>query len=105
MPSLPIYLDFNATTPIDRYVAEAMLPFLTEHFGNPSSAHAYGALTKRAVEEARRQVAAAMGALPEEIVFTSGGTESNNMAIKGTAAKLRSRGRHIITSAVEHPVK
>jgi cysteine desulfurase len=99
----PIYLDYNATTPIDREVAEAMLPYLYDHFGNPSSAHPYGVAAKRAVEHARAQVAALIGAQPAEIVFTSGGSESNNAAIKGVAEEYRQRGRHIITSAVEHP--
>jgi len=99
----PIYLDYNATTPVDSAVADAMLPYLYEHFGNPSSPHAYGTATKRAIELARAQVARCLGCDPEEILFTSGGSESNNMAIKGIADALRSRGRHIITSAVEHP--
>ena len=99
----PIYLDFNATTPVDPAVAAAMLPYLTDHFGNPSSAHPYGAAAKKGVEKARAQVAALIGCRPEEIVFTSGGSESNNMVIQGVAAALRARGRHIITSAVEHP--
>ena len=103
MSEKPIYLDYNATTPIDREVAEAMLPYLYEHFGNPSSAHPYGAAAKRAVERARAQAAALIGAQPTEIVFTSGGSESNNMAIKGVAEAYRHRGRHIITSAIEHP--
>jgi cysteine desulfurase len=101
--SRPLYLDYNATTPVDPAVAEAMLPFLYEHFGNPSSSHAYGAVTRGAVERARRQVAALLGARPEEIVFTSGGSEANNTAILGVGHLLRSRGRHIVTSAVEHP--
>ncbi len=99
----PIYLDYNATTPIAPEVAEAMAPYLRDHFGNPSSTHPYGVEAKRAVEEARRQVAALLGCEPDELIFTSGGTESNNHAIKGAALALRSRGRHIITSAVEHP--
>jgi cysteine desulfurase NifS/selenium donor protein len=98
-----IYLDYNATTPIDPAVAEAMLPFLHRHFGNPSSSHAYGVTARRAIEAARRQVADLLGARPEEVVFTSGGSESNNTVIKGVAAALRDKGRHIITSAVEHP--
>ncbi len=98
-----IYLDFNATTPIDPQVAEAMLPYLYEHFGNPSSAHAFGAAARLAVERARIRVAGLIGARPEEIVFTSGGSESNNTVIKGVAGALKSRGRHIIVSAVEHP--
>ncbi len=99
----PIYLDYNATTPIAREVADAMAPFLYEHFGNPSSAYVYGATTKRAVEAARAQVAALLGCAPSEIVFTSGGTESNNYALKGAALAGRARGRHVVTSAVEHP--
>jgi cysteine desulfurase len=100
---LPIYLDYNATTPIDPAVAEAMLPFLHRHFGNPSSSHPYGVAARQAIELARRQVAALIGARPEEIVFTSGGSESNNTVIKGVATSSRERGRHIITSTVEHP--
>jgi cysteine desulfurase NifS/selenium donor protein len=99
----PIYLDYNATTPIDPRVAEAMKPYMDEHFGNPSSSHAYGAAAKKAVERARRQVARLLGCKPYEIVFTSGGSESNNHAIRGVARAYRSKGNHIITSAVEHP--
>lgn len=100
---LPVYLDYNATTPVDPAVLEAMLPYLADHFGNPHSAHAYGAAAATAVADARAQVAAPLGAQPEEIVFTSCASESNNMAIKGVAFALRERGRHIITTAVEHP--
>jgi len=103
MASDPIYLDFNATTPIDPEVAEAMLPFLHRHFGNPSSSHTYGITTAQAVSAARLQVADLLHAKPDEIVFTSGGTESNNMVIQGLAWRLASQGRHIITSLVEHP--
>jgi cysteine desulfurase NifS/selenium donor protein len=103
MSSSPIYLDYNATTPVDPAVAEAMLPYLHEHFGNPSSTHSYGVTTKQAVEAARGHVAALIGARPEEILFTSGGSESNNTAILGVARSLAKQGRHIITSAVEHP--
>ncbi len=103
MSDRPIYLDYNATTPIDPRVAEAMAPYLTEHFGNPSSSHPYGVTTKRAVEEARRQVAALIGCMPAEVIFTSGGTESNNTALKGVAAAYRDKGNHIVTTAVEHP--
>ena len=103
MTTQPIYLDYNATTPIDRRVAEAMAPYLYEHFGNPSSAHPYGVQAKRAVERARAQVAALLDCQPAEIIFTSGGSESNNSAIKGVAAAYRERGNHVITSAVEHP--
>jgi cysteine desulfurase len=99
----PIYLDYNATTPIDPEVAEAMRPYLFEHFGNPSSSHWYGIQTKKAVEEARHQVADLLHCNPEEVVFTSGGSESNNYAIKGTAFANREKGNHIITSAIEHP--
>ena len=99
----PIYLDYNATTPIDREVAEAMAPYLYEYFGNPSSSHPYGVATKRAVEAARAQVADLLGCQLAEVIFTSGGTESNNYAIKGVALANRQRGNHIITSAVEHP--
>jgi len=102
-PQKPIYLDYNATTPIDAAVAEAMLPYLHEHFGNPSSAHAFGVEARTAVERARRQVARLIEARPEEIVLTSGGSESNNMVIQGVARQLRAKGRHIVTSAVEHP--
>jgi len=98
-----IYLDYNATTPVDPEVIEAMLPYLFEHFGNPSSTHPYGVITKQAIEKARLQAASLIGCNPTEIVFTSGGTESNNYAIKGTALAYRGRGNHIITSAVEHP--
>jgi len=103
MSQRPIYLDYNATTPIAPAVAEAMLPFLYEHFGNPSSSHPYGAVARAAVEKARREVAALIGARPEEILFTSGGSEANNTAILGVARALRARGRHIVTSSVEHP--
>ncbi|MBN2229724.1 MAG: selenide, water dikinase SelD [Candidatus Thorarchaeota archaeon] len=99
----PIYLDYNATTPIAREVAETMTPYLYEHFGNPSSNHPYGSVAKRAVETARSQVGSLIGCQQSEIIFTSGGTESNNYAIKGVALAYRERGNHIITSAVEHP--
>jgi cysteine desulfurase len=103
MSARPIYLDYNATTPIDPRAAEAMRPYLVEHFGNPSSPHPYGVTTKRAVEEARRQVAALVGCMPAEVIFTSGGTESNNAALKGVAAAYGHKGNHIVTTAVEHP--
>ena len=99
----PIYLDYNATTPLDPEVARAMVPFLEKEFGNPSSAYGYGIRTKRAVESARGRVAALLGCKPGEIVFTSGGTESNNCAVKGIALANRDRGNHIITSSIEHP--
>lgn len=99
----PIYLDYNATTPIDPEVATAMRPYLFEHFGNPSSSHWYGAQTKQAVEKARQQVAQLLHSHADEVVFTSGGSEANNYAIKGVAWGHRARGKHIITSAIEHP--
>lgn len=99
----PIYLDYNATTPIDPEVVAAMQPYLTEHFGNPSSSHWYGQQTHHAVMTARHQVAELLQCAPDEIVFTSGGSEANNYAIIGTAMARRERGNHIITSAVEHP--
>ncbi|MEW6348436.1 MAG: cysteine desulfurase family protein [Thermodesulfobacteriota bacterium] len=99
----PIYLDYNATTPHDPEVIEAMRPFLEREFGNPSSSHWYGIAPKRAVEHARGQVAELLGCKPEEVVFTSGGTESNNYAIIGTAWARREQGNHLITSRIEHP--
>lgn len=99
----PIYLDYNATTPVDPRVLEAMLPYLREHFGNPSSSHPYGVQARLGVEQARRQVAALLGGEPDEIVFTGSGSEANNLAIKGIAEANRDRGDHIITSQVEHP--
>ncbi|MBN2173179.1 MAG: selenide, water dikinase SelD [Bacteroidales bacterium] len=98
-----IYLDYNATTPIDREVVETMKPFLEQHFGNPSSIHNYGMVAKKAVMTARQQVAALLNCKPHEIIFTSGGTESNNLAIKGIAEALQHKGNHIITTSVEHP--
>lgn len=97
-----VYLDYNATTPVDPRVAEAMWPYLRELFGNPSSVHAYGVNAKSAVETAREQVANLLGCHADEIVFTSGGSESNNTAIKGVAFTLRQRGYHIITTDIEH---
>jgi cysteine desulfurase len=99
----PIYLDYNATTPHDPEVVEAMRPYFEEEFGNPSSSHYYGFKPKQAVASARRQVASLLNSEPEEIIFTSGGTESNNFAIKGCAEALRDRGNHIVTSQIEHP--
>jgi cysteine desulfurase NifS/selenium donor protein len=103
LPMESIYLDYNATTPIDPRVADVMRPFLEEFFGNPSSTHAEGVLAKEAVENARKQVAGMLNCHSDEIVFTSGGTESNNFAIKGIAFANRNRGNHIITSCIEHP--
>ena len=96
-----IYLDYNATTPVDPRVAEAMGPFLTGGFGNPSSTHAEGRRAKSALEEARQQVARCLGCSPCEVVFNSGGSESNNLAICGLVEARG--GGHVITSAVEHP--
>jgi len=98
-----IYLDHNATTPIDPRVAAAMTPYLHTHFGNPSSGHALGAATRKAVDKARKQVADLIDCGVDEVVFTSGGSESNNYAVKGAAFARRDRGNHIIASAVEHP--
>jgi len=99
---LSVYLDYNATTPLDGAVREAMLPFLDEDFGNPSSIHHLGRRVRTAIDEARERVAATWRCKPSEVVFTSGGTESNNLALFGTARLLRAKGRHVITSAIEH---
>ncbi|HSO60011.1 MAG TPA: aminotransferase class V-fold PLP-dependent enzyme [Desulfobacterales bacterium] len=99
----PIYLDYNGTTPHDPEVIAAMRPYLEEEFGNPSSGHSYAAKPRQALETARRQVAGLLNCDAEEVVFTSGGTEANNWAILGTAHALRGRGRHIVTSRIEHP--
>ena len=98
----PVYLDYNATTPLLPEVVDAMLPFLRERFGNPSSGHAYGAPARRAIEIARDEVARLLGCAPDEILFTSGGTEANNLAIRGIA-ETRPGARRIVTSVVEHP--
>ena len=98
-----IYLDYNATTPIDPQVAEAMLPYVHGLFGNPSSGHSFGVAARQGVDHARRQVASMLGCGEGDLIFTSGGTEANNHAIKGVAGAYRDRGSHIITSAVEHP--
>jgi cysteine desulfurase len=100
---MKIYLDYNATTPIDKEVAQAMQPYLADYFGNPSSSHSFGIETKKAVENARKQVANLINCKPNEITFTSGGSESNNYAIKGIAYAYENRGNHIITSTIEHP--
>jgi len=99
----PIYLDYNATTPVDPLVADAIEPYLRQHFGNPSSSHVYGRNAHQAIEQAREQVAALIGADVDEIVFTGCATEANNLAIRGAALALRDKGKHLITSAVEHP--
>jgi len=102
-PHFPIYMDYSATTPIDPRVADKMIPYLREQFGNPASrSHAYGWSAEAAVEEARAQVAALVGADTREIIWTSGATESNNLAIKGAAQFYKSKGKHIITVKTEH---
>lgn len=102
--ALPIYLDYNATTPVDRRVAEAMMPYLTTHFGNPSSSHAFGRRASEAVRQARAEVASMLAAAPDEIIFMSGGTETINYVLKGAADHAsRSSGRRtLVTSCVEH---
>ena len=100
---LPVYLDYSATTPVDRRVAEKMIPYLTEHFGNAASrSHAFGWKAEEAVEEARAHVAALLNADPKEIVWTSGATEGNNLAIKGAANFYKTKGKHLITQRTEH---
>lgn len=99
----PIYLDYNGTTPIDPRVVDAMLPYLTTHFGNPSSSHAYAQVARAAVETARGQVASLLSCDPSEIIFTGSGSESDALAIRGAALALRARGTHIITQQTEHP--
>ncbi len=100
---LPIYLDYSATTPVDPRVAQKMIPYLTEHFGNPASrSHSFGWTAEEAVEEARGHVDALIGADPKEIVWTSGATEGNNLAIKGAAQFNKTRGKHLITQKTEH---
>src|SRR3954464_11913619 len=102
-PHFPIYMDYGATTPVDPRVVDAMIPWLREHFGNPASrSHAWGWEAEAAVEKARDQVAALIGADPREIVWTSGATESNNLALKGAAHFYKTRGKHVITVKTEH---
>ena len=102
-PHFPVYMDYGATTPVDQRVVDAMIPWLREHFGNPASrSHAWGWEAEAAVEKARAEVAALIGADPREIVWTSGATESNNLALKGAAQFYKTRGKHIITLKTEH---
>ncbi len=98
-----IYLDYNATTPIDKEVADAMIPYIYDNYGNPSSSHKLGVANKKAVEQARSQIAELLNCTVNEITFTSGGSESNNTVIKGVAYTYRHQGDHIITSQIEHP--
>ncbi|HEX7932328.1 MAG TPA: IscS subfamily cysteine desulfurase [Paraburkholderia sp.] len=103
IPHLPIYMDYSATTPVDPRVVDKMIPFLREQFGNPASrSHSYGWTAERAVEEARENVAALVNADPREIIWTSGATESDNLAIKGAAHFYKSKGKHVITVKTEH---
>jgi cysteine desulfurase len=103
MKGQPIYMDHNATTPVDPRVVAAMLPCFSEHFGNPASrTHPFGWAAAHLVDRARQQIAAGIGGAPEEVVFTSGATEANNLAIKGVGASLRNRGNHVVTCATEH---
>ena len=97
-----IYLDYAATTPLDPRVLEAMLPYMTEHFGNPNSIHSFGREARRAVDEAREKIAQLLNCQPGEIVFTSGGTESDNLALRSVAEAYRHKGNHIVTTAIEH---
>ena len=97
-----VYLDYNATTPLDPRVLEAMIPYMKEEFGNPSSIHSYGLAGKSALDDTREQFAELLGARPKEFVFTSGGSESNNFAIKSIALQLKERGNHLVTTKVEH---
>jgi cysteine desulfurase len=102
-PHFPIYMDYGATTPVDQRVVDAMIPWLREHFGNPASrSHAWGWEAEAAVEKAREQVAALVGADPREIIWTSGATESDNLALKGAAQFYKTRGKHLITVKTEH---
>src|SRR5712675_2198776 len=97
-----VYFDYNATTPLDPQVRAAMLPFLDGFYGNPSSVHHVGRLARSLLDDARDRLAQVIGSKPSEIIFTSGGTESNNLAIFGAARMLKPKGKHLITSAVEH---
>ena len=107
MPDRRIYLDYSATTPVDPRVAEAMARSLTNVFGNPSSVHGFGQQARAAVDRARREIATLISAKPNEVIFTSGGTEANNLAIRGVCQAVNphggAHGRHIVTSSIEHP--
>ncbi len=103
MPARRVYLDNSATTPVDPRVAAAMARAVVETFGNASSVHGFGQQARAAIDRARREVASLIGAKQNEIVFTSGGTEANNLAIRGLCEAAATHGRHIITSAIEHP--
>src|ERR1044071_115546 len=98
-----VYLDHSATTPVDERVITEMMPYLTGRFGNASSVHFFGQEARAAVDRARREVASLISARPQEIVFLSGGTEANNLAVRGLAEANTAHGRHIITSQIEHP--
>src|SRR2546421_12939343 len=99
----PIYLDYNATTPIDPLVVEAMLPYLTIHFGNASNNHFYARVPHTAIETAREQVARLLSCTPAEIIFTASGSESDALAIRGVALSRQEHGKHLITQVTEHP--
>jgi len=103
MPDRRIYLDHSATTPVDPRVAQAMVRTITDVFGNPSSVHGFGQQARAALDRARREVATLINARPNEIIFTSGGTEANNLALRGLCETSATRGRHIVTSSIEHP--
>jgi len=99
----PLYLDYNSTTPVDPRVRDAAWPYLDDHFGNPSSSHHYAAAPRHALSQARSQVAGLLGASPDEIVFTSGGSENDTLAVRGAALAQRDRGDHLITQQTGHP--
>ncbi|MFN8448417.1 MAG: aminotransferase class V-fold PLP-dependent enzyme [Anaerolineae bacterium] len=100
---MPVYLDHSASTPTDPRALEAMLPYFSDSYGNGSSAHSFGRKAEQAIEDARESIARVFRCQPAEIVFTSGGTESDNLAVRGAAWSLRDKGNHLITSPVEHP--